>query len=144
MRFWDASAIIPLCVDQPGTPSARELLEEDSGLVAWWGTPVECCSAFARLRREDLLTEAMEGSARELLHELTQAWTEVQPGRQLREGAERALLLHPLRAADALQLAAALVWARGHGPGLQFVCADRRLADAARREGFTAVVSGQP
>jgi hypothetical protein len=44
-----------------------------------------------------------------------------------------------LRAADALQLAAALVWCQGDPLQHGFVCLDQRLREAARREGFTAL-----
>lgn len=44
--------------------------------------------------------------------------------------------LHPLRAADALQLAAALVLSDFEPRTLPFVTLDDRLASAARREGF--------
>ena len=49
------------------------------------------------------------------------------------------LLLHPLRAADAMQLAAAIVWANGQATGHEFVCLDHRLREAAQREGFTVL-----
>lgn len=136
MKFWDASAIIPLCLDEPRTASLRKITKEDPAIVAWWGTPVECYSAFARLRRDGILTRAEEDQARHVLTRLAAVWTEIQPGRDVREGAARALLLHPLRAGDSLQLAAALLWARGHGTPGSFVCLDQRLRDAAHREGF--------
>lgn len=53
----------------------------------------------------------------------------------------RLLASHPLRAADALQLAAALVWARGQPGGHEIVCLDDRLASAALLEGFTVLPS---
>lgn len=136
MRFWDASAIIPLCLEEPRSPQLRRLAEEDSALVAWWSTPVECWSAFARLRRESILSRADEDQARALLSRLAKEWTEIEPGREVREQAARALRLHPLRAADALQLAAALVWADGRTAGHEFVCLDQRLGEAAQSEGF--------
>jgi len=64
MKFWDASAIIPLCVDQPPTPRLRRLAEKDSALVVWWATPIECYSALARRRREELFTQVEEEQAR--------------------------------------------------------------------------------
>lgn len=137
MKFWDASAVIPLCLDELRTASLRKVAEEDEALVAWWATPVECYSAFARLRREELLTTKEEEQARAVLTALAAEWTEIEPSRTVREQAGRALLLHPLRAADALQLAAALVWSRGQTTGHHFVCLDQRLREAARREGFT-------
>ncbi|HET7273634.1 MAG TPA: hypothetical protein VFI91_00550 [Longimicrobiaceae bacterium] len=48
MRFWDSSAVVPLCVDQPMSAVSRELLDEHGEMVVWWGTTVECASAFTR------------------------------------------------------------------------------------------------
>ena len=68
--------------------------------------------------------------------QLAEGWTEVQPGRQIRDLAARVLLLHQLHAGEALQLAAGLLWADGRAPGHHFVCLDKRLREAAQREGF--------
>jgi len=136
MKFWDASAIVPLCLREPATPRLRRIAEDDGALVAWWGTPVECYSAFARLRRDGILSPSNEERARGVLSRLTEEWTEIEPSREVRESAGRVLLLHPLRAADSLQLAAALLWARSRAAGHDFVCLDERLREAASREGF--------
>lgn len=139
MKFWDASAVIPLCVDEPPSLRVRKITEEDGTLIVWWTTPVECYSALARRRRDDTLTRAQEEQARHAVLRLAASWTEVQPSHQVREAAARVLLLHPLRAADALQLAAGLVWADGHAAGHGFVCLDDRLREAAQREGFAVL-----
>lgn len=136
MRFWDASAVIPLCLEEPWTSDLQAIAEADQALVVWWGTPIECTSAFARLRRAGVLQDTDEDQARVLLERLATVWTEIQPTHEVREQAKRALRLHPLRAADALQLAAALVWTQGRPSGYVFVCLDRRLRQAAHREGF--------
>ncbi|MGH7206960.1 MAG: type II toxin-antitoxin system VapC family toxin [Nitrospiraceae bacterium] len=137
MKFWDASAIIPLCLEEPPTPRLKKLAEEDSALIVWWGTPIECFSALARRRREAILSSAEEEQARSILIKLLDEWTEIEPSREIRERAGRILLVHSLRAADSLQLAAALVWANGRPTGHEFVCIDQKLRDAAQREGFT-------
>ncbi len=139
MRFWDASALVPLCVNEPLTSRVRALIDEDPALVAWWGTPIECFSAFARLRRAAVLTRRDEEQARHVLLRLASNWTEVEPGNQVRDHAIRALLLHPLRAPDSLQLAAAQVWTRSQPTDHHFVCLDERLRDAAQREGFAVL-----
>ena len=139
MKFWDASAIVPLCVREPTSPSLRRIAEGDGALVVWWGTPVECYSAFARLRRDGLLSRAGEDQARRLLVRLADSWNEVEPSREMRENAGRVLLLHPLRAADSLQLAAAQLWTRGRPAGHEFVCLDERLREAATSEGFAVL-----
>ncbi len=58
------------------------------------------------------------------------------PSEALRAQAERALAVHPLSAADALQLASALTWRREPARSAELVCLDERLRDAASREGF--------
>jgi predicted nucleic acid-binding protein len=74
-----------------------------------------------------------------VLDSLAEVWSEIQPGEGVRQRAERALMVHPLRAADALQLAAALVWAEDAPRGLELVCLDANLAEAAAKEGFTVL-----
>ena len=56
------------------------------------------------------------------------------------ETAKRLLRLHPLRGADALQLAAALTVAQNDPSSIGFVTLDMRLRDAASRQGFTVTV----
>ena len=136
MKFWDASAVIPLCLKQPYTAAVKRLVEADADIVAWSGTVVDGFSAFARLRREDILARQHEAQARHILERLSESWSEISPTNRVREFAARALLLHPLRAADSLQLAAALVWANGSPRALEFVCLDQRLREAAYLEGF--------
>jgi predicted nucleic acid-binding protein len=144
MRFWDSSAVIPLCVSERSSDAARVLAEEDGHLVVWWGTPIECLSALSRLRRDGVFTERDEDTVAGTLSLLAEAWTEVAPVEQVRRAAARLLRLHPLRAADALQLGAALTWT-GHLPsGHGFVCFDQRLRDAARKEGFAVLPADPP
>ena len=109
MIFWDASAIVPLCLDEPWTPLLTQVLAEDPLMLVWWGSMVECWSAFARLRRGGLFDTSDEEHARTILTRLATAWTEILPSQAVRDYAARALQWHPLRAADGLQLAAALV-----------------------------------
>lgn len=142
MKFWDASALIPLCLQQRETPSLRKLAQADQSFVAWWASPIECLSALARLRREDVLSMHEEGQAKVILRALMASWTEVEPSESVREQAARVLRLHPLRATDSLQLAAALVWCQGDPSHREFVCLDQRLREAARREGFSILPLG--
>jgi uncharacterized protein len=137
VRFWDASAIVPLCVVEGRSAALRRLLEQDAAIAAWWGTPIECCSAFARLRRDGVVTRTEEGHARSVVAALAREWTEVNPTEPVRDQAARLLLRHPLRAADALQLAAGLVWAGAAPSGSPFVALDDRLRTAALEEGVS-------
>ncbi len=139
MKFWDSSAILPLLLPDPRTEALSGLLRDDPAIAAWWGTPVECTSAIARLEREHRLTEAGVTAAAARLAEGAKGWTEVPPVERVREQAARLLRLHPLRVADSLQLAAAIVLADFDPRALPFVTLDQRLASAARREGFEVV-----
>jgi predicted nucleic acid-binding protein len=91
---------------------------------------------LSRLRREGDLEASDLDQARHLLWQLAEGWSEISPGPEVRDQAVRLLGLHPLRAADALQLAAAIVWADRRPLGRHFTCLDGRLREAARKEGF--------
>lgn len=97
---------------------------------------MECASAFARLRQEGGLVAAEELALARRLDELWKSWYEMVPGDHLRAQALRVLRVHALRAADALQLAAALEWSGSPATGT-LVSFDERLTSAAEREGFT-------
>lgn len=139
MRFWDSSAIAPLLVEEGHSAVVRNLLRRDSGQIVWWGSRIECLSAIRRREREGSLNASAVRTAIELLEELAASWAEVLPSDAVRHGAERALAVHPLRAADSLQLAAALVWVDGTPAQAEFVCLDGRLRNAASREGLRAM-----
>lgn len=106
-------------------------------MVVWWGTPVEARSAFARLAREGRLTSGERATAARLLSQLRGSWDEIQPSEKVRSLAEGLPDDYGIRAADALQLAAALVWCRERPRGRPFVCFDERLVKAAAVAGFT-------
>lgn len=139
MRFWDTSAVVPLLVEEPTSRAVRAAFRRDPDVAAWWATEVECVSALTRLEREGLLSEDQLGDAMGRLDELAAAWQEVQPGTSVRRAAIRLLRLHQLRAADALQLAAAQALATDYPEAVPFVTLDDRLARAASREGFPVV-----
>ena len=136
MKFWDASAIMPLLMKEDATVRLQKLALADAAMLVWWGTEVECASAISRLEREGALDEPGAIDAFDRLHQLSRAWHEVEPGDPVREAAVRFLRVHPLRAADALQLAAAFIAAERRPPSLEIVTLDDRLAAAARKEGF--------
>lgn len=114
----------------------NELFQLDAAMVAWWGTRVECQSAIVRRERAGELDAEDSGRAIDALRTLAQSWAEVAPTERVREVAQRLLRIHDLRAADALQLAAAVIAAEGRSDLFFFVTLDRRLAEAASREGF--------
>jgi uncharacterized protein len=136
VKFWDASALVPLLVQEARTPVMAGLLREDPAAAVWWLTPVECVSALARMVREARLTPDQGRASSVLLDDAARQWTEVPPLDRVRDQARRLLGLHPLTSADALQLAAALVLCDFETRTLPFVTLDARLGAAAQREGF--------
>lgn len=136
MRFWDASALVPLLVEEEGQELVDEWLRDDDGVCLWALTRVELVSAIERRTREGLLTGRQRRDALTLIVDLCAAATEVIDVEAVRTKAVGVLARHALRAADAAQIGAAQVAAEGGLKGLPFVSLDRRLADAASREGF--------
>lgn len=107
-------------------------------MTVWWATQIECVSALARLEREGALGSPLS-EAFGRLRQFAASWREIIPSDEVREAAARFLRVHPLRAGDALQLAAAFVAASGRPSSLEFVVLDERLAIAAQKEGFSVV-----
>jgi len=142
MIFWDSSAVIPLLVSESDTQLRLRQLEKDPIIVVWWGTRVECMSALCRLRRESFLEESNMRDAVVRLHRLEQGWVEVQPAREVKSETDRLLEDYQLRVADSLQLASAII-VRGSCPTrMTFLTGDRRLAQAAKSEGFDLDLTG--
>ena len=139
MRFWDASAVVPLLMTEGTTKALQGLAVADPVMLVWWGTEVECVSALARLERDGALDAPAAIEAFNRLKRLADGWHEVDPSDGVREAAVRFLRVHSLRAADALQLAAAFVAAERRPSSLEVITLDERLASAARKEGFGLV-----
>jgi predicted nucleic acid-binding protein len=137
VAFWDASAIVPLCCSQAATAQGRRLQRELDRIVVWWGTPLEARSAFARLVREGRLTADERMKATRLLRQLRTGWDEIQPTELVRSLAEELPDAHVLRAGDAAQLAAALVWCRERPRHRPLVAFDDRLRTTASALGFS-------
>ncbi len=139
VNFWNTSAVIPLCVQEPSSATVQDLLMCNTSMVVWWGTHTECISALMRRVREGDMPPTDEQAARRVLDRLAQSWMEIQPSETVRSIAERLLAVHALRAADALQLAAALMACEAHTKGQGFVSLDQRLRMVGYKEGFTVL-----
>ena len=137
MKFWDASAIVPLLITEQTTRRLQALLAKDPAMLVWWGSEVECVSALARLKREGGLGPQALAVALKRLGQLATAWHEIDASDSVREAATRFVRVHPLRAADALQLAAAFLAAERRPATLEVITLDERLGAAAWKEGFT-------
>lgn len=137
MMFWDSSALMSVLASQQGALPLKRLMEDDPAMVLWWGTRVELVSAACRLRREELIDDAGMSRLVARIQGATDDADHIEPIELVRQTAVRVLRVHNLRAGDALQLAAALVWTDHDPSGARFVCGDNRLREAAAREGFT-------
>jgi len=136
VKFWDASALVPLFVPEPSSPRAEAWIREDPHVAVWTLTRLELLSALARRGREEPERRSRTAEARQDVLHAWGRWSEVTAIELVRDHAERLVDRYPLRAADALQIGAALVAARGNPEGLDFVTFDRQQRGAAQREGF--------
>jgi predicted nucleic acid-binding protein len=139
VRFWDASAIVPLLVTEASSRRMLALAAREGTMLVWWGSETECVSALARREREGGVDARTMAIALRRLQQIANAWHEVDPSDAIRETAKRLLRVHPLRAADALQLAAAFAASEQQPASLEIVTLDDRVAEAARKEGFEVI-----
>lgn len=137
MRFWDSSAILPLIIKEDSTARMTRSYSEDPDIVVWWATEVECISAVTRLERTGDVNATAVTDVLKRLSRLKGNWNEVQPVESVRKTAKRLLRVHDLRAADSLQLAAAIEASEGQPDSVDLMTLDDRLSGAARREGFS-------
>lgn len=136
MIFWDASALLPLLVWEEETLLREKQLRKDSVMVVWWGSRIECHSAIRRRERETVLSADSMQKALKRLKIFSESWYEVAPTEILRLRSERFLNSHSLRAADSLQLAAAVLACEEKTADFLFYTSDERLSRAAKSEGF--------
>ena len=136
MRFWDSSALVPLHIDQARTLEVRALYRRDRDILAWTLSDVEMRSALYRLARDSALAS---DQLQEAIIRIEQFWMTVHTVNlieSVKRRAKRLLAVHSLRAADSMQLGAALTAVDDNPVGWEFVCLDNRLRNAAQREGF--------
>jgi len=136
VAFWDTSVLVTLCIAQAPTAQAI-LLQHKYRIAVWWGTHVEIVSALAfSLRRQEISSNEFT-QAKMDADSLARLWTMIAPSAKIALEARALLERYPLRAADALQLAAALEWCEGKPKGNVLLTFDKRLREAAGLAGFT-------
>ena len=142
MTYWDSSALVPLVVDESSTRRMRKLLSEDPEVTTWMWTRTEVISGIERRVRQGLISPPERRPVLDRLDDLAAGWDEIAELLAVRARANALLARHPLRAADAGQLGAALQVREQTGARLPFVTLDRRLAIAAEREGLRVLDAG--
>ena len=138
MRYWDASALVPLLVADRDTELVRSWLSDDDRIVTWAWTRTEIVGAVERRTREGSLSRSQRREVLRRLDAFARSWDEVIDVLAVRSRANALLARHPLRAADAGQLGAALLVQEQIAGVLDFVCLDRRLSSAAELESLRA------
>jgi predicted nucleic acid-binding protein len=125
-------------MQEPATQRARSATRRYA-VVVWWGTAVEIHSAISRSLHSGSIDGKESKRAVTSLNRVRSTWTEILPSDSLRDFACDLLDRFPLRAADSLQLAAALTWSRQRPDGKTIICGDKRLNEAAKAIGFSIV-----
>lgn len=144
MRFWDSSAIAPLVIGDRFSEAVLTLYQSDPRMTVWCLSEVEVWSAVTRKRHEGAIGSPGMRIAREHLKRFSEHWIEINDVPAVARRARRLLEVHRIRAADAMQVAAAL-YAVGDAPEqTEFVTFDERLADCVEREGFRIVGVNPP
>jgi uncharacterized protein len=136
LRFWDSSALVPLVCDETQTKFCQKLLRVDPSIVVWSLASVEVYSALCLRFRDGSLSKETYRLARDRNALLWKSCSEVTQFSLVKKRAYRILDTHQLRAADAMHLAAALIAFEEHTSNTEFVTFDRRLGEAAEKEGF--------
>ncbi len=139
MSFWDSSALLPLIIREPSSKKMLDLKEDTDFILTWTLTPVEIISTLCRLQRMDQID--MVGFEKAL-----KSWKNLEEGIYLikdieavKRRANRLLRIHPLKAADALQLASALIACSDVTSQHFFISLDKQLNQAAAKEGFNVL-----
>lgn len=136
LAYLDTSALLKLCVTEPGTDLVAAVWDGADLVVTSRLADAEVRAVLASGRRAGALDDDAARTA-------TAAWRRLSPGLRLVEDrghgldeAARLVERHPLRAADAVHLASALVL---RSPDLLVLAWDEHLAVAARAEGLTVL-----
>jgi predicted nucleic acid-binding protein len=131
--YFDTSALVKLCVLETGTPLAVALWEGGDALLTSRIADVEVRAVLAAAERIGRIDAAPASLARERWDELWPGLGNVEVTPAIADAAGALADRRPLRAADAIHLASALVVRE---VDVLFAAWDRRLADAARAEGL--------
>lgn len=137
--FWDSSALVPTFLPEARSVELVSLFEAESEPAVWWGTLVECHSAIHRRHRKEAFPQKVLSATMERMAKFFEDADTIGATERIRQRAVRLLAVHALRASDAFQLGAALVWCEERPAGVELLCLDDRLREAADREGFTVL-----
>jgi predicted nucleic acid-binding protein len=138
IRYFDASALVKRYAQEAGSRLVRSLLEEGPAASSRL-SEIEVASALVRRCREGSLSSEERDRALTALRKDCASLYLVELTAEVAVLAIALLLRYRLRANDATQLAACLHLAQQAGQPVELVVFDRRLIEAAKREGLPVV-----
>ena len=140
MRYYDTSALVKQYLEEAGSKLVLELLKSGEKVYTASLTYAETHAAFSRRTREGRLTRETTKRLALRFDKDWESYDSVVLSENVFRLARQMLYRHPLRSADAIHLASALLLARtSPRSSWSFVCADGRLCDAAKSEGFQPI-----
>lgn len=142
LLYLDTSALVKIYIDERGSERMNELASPDADhdLAICLVTQVEFHSAIRRRRRVgELGDEAVKQAAESFDSQFRAKFLRRPLNDWTLNLASELTSRHPLRAYDAVQLASCLALEMDTGLSPTFVCADRRLLDAAEAEGLAVL-----
>lgn len=138
MLYFDASALAKRYVHEPETAAVRRLLARGVPATSRL-SEIEVASAVARRSREGRLSAANRDRVLAQLREDVATMYVVELSREVADIACSLLRRHPLRGADAIQLASCVHLAGQMEASPEIVVYDVELARAARAEGVAVL-----
>ncbi len=136
MKFWDASAVVPLLLPEQQSDYCLQILKGDQEVLLWCMSRVEVVSALTRRLREQSLTPDQFQAAKTRFRQILESSYQITALERVMNRAVRLLEVHTLRAADACQLASSLIATQEDPDRLPIICFDEHLTEAAMKEGF--------
>jgi predicted nucleic acid-binding protein len=129
----DTSALTKVLLEEEGSGATRAVIQRGDALGLSRLTPVEAAAVLARARRTARYSVAVIEGARNGLRSFVRDAILMELDAPLLDEAESLAGRHVLSGADAVQLAATLLFQRAYG-ALTFACYDQQLRAAARAE----------
>jgi predicted nucleic acid-binding protein len=136
IRYFDSSALVKRYVDEPQGEEVARLLADAIPATSRL-SEVEITSAILRRWRQGDLSADERDRALAALRQDLMAMNVVELAPEVSALATKLLERHDLRAGDAVQLASSAYLQKKVGRKIELVAFDRRLVEAAAREGLT-------
>ncbi len=115
----------------------KTLFEQTRILLCGGQRESSACLLWLVRDEKERSLQMQKANPKAVLSALSEEWSEILPSERTRKRAERLLLIHPLRAADAFQHSSTHMEAEETPQGLEFVLSGSKLSEAASKEGFT-------